>query len=290
MLESELPAFFRSADAASLEGQRRYLSQIRWQFAAILAAAVAGALSAVLGAWLGWVAGASFIVAALLRLNAGHARSDRRWYQGRAAAESAKTLAWRFAVGGRPFPVSRKDDEARRTFVEQLAATTEIVKDVAVAPDPADGSEITERMELLRSADLAARMDAYRTDRIEDQRSWYARKASENLALHRRWQQAVLATEILGALYAIGIAAGIFAVDALGVFGVVAGAVIAWMNVKQFWNLSTAYSVAAQELGKVLSLSYQPFTEEEWAAFVDESEEAISREHTLWVASRGVLQ
>jgi len=28
--------------------------------------------------------------------------------------------------------------------------------------------------------------------------------------------------------------------------------------------------------------------EDEWATFVNESEEAISREHTLWRASRGV--
>lgn len=290
MVHSDLPSFFRSADAASLDGQRRYLSQIRWQLAALLAAAGAGALSVVLGTWLGWVAGASFIIAAMLRLHAGHARYDRRWYQGRAAAESAKTLAWRFAVGGRPFPLTVTDEEARRTFVEQLAATAWIVRDVAVAPDPADGAEVTVGMQRLRRADLTERMSAYRTGRLEDQRSWYARKAKENLKSHRRWQRVVFGSEVLGALYAIGIATGHLAVDALGAIGVVAGAIIAWMNVKQYWNLSTAYSVAAQELGQVLTLAHQPFTEVEWAEFVDESEEAISREHKLWVASRGVLR
>lgn len=290
MVHSDLPSFFRSADAASLDGQRRYLSQIRWQLAALLAAAGAGALSVVLGTWLGWVAGASFIIAAMLRLHTGHARYDRRWYQGRAAAESAKTLAWRFAVGGRPFSLTVTDEEARRTFVEQLAATAWIARDVAIAPDPADGAEVTVGMQRLRRADLTERMSAYRTGRLEDQRSWYARKAKENLESHRRWQRVAFGSEVLGALYAIGIATGHLAVDALGAIGVVAGATIAWMNVKQYWNLSTAYSVAAQELGQVLTLANQPFTEVEWAEFVDESEEAISREHKLWVASRGVLR
>jgi hypothetical protein len=49
-----------------------------------------------------------------------------------------------------------------------------------------------------------------------------------------------------------------------------------------------AYSLTSQELAAVRSDWDADRTEEEWAEFVDEAEEAISRKHTLWRASRGV--
>ena len=50
--------------------------------------------------------------------------------------------------------------------------------------------------------------------------------------------------------------------------------------------LATAYAVAHHELGLIASRIDEIAAEADWARFVDESEEAISREHTLWRASR----
>jgi hypothetical protein len=52
--------------------------------------------------------------------------------------------------------------------------------------------------------------------------------------------------------------------------------------------LSTASGVTSQELAAVAS-ELEALTDERlWAQFVAEAEEAISREHTLWRASRGL--
>jgi hypothetical protein len=74
-------------------------------------------------------------------------------------------------------------------------------------------------------------------------------------------------------------------VDAMTIMASGAAGVIAWTESKQSSALATAYAVAAQELSEIASCFEQRFTEDEFAVFVEQSEEAISREHTLWRAS-----
>jgi hypothetical protein len=76
--------------------------------------------------------------------------------------------------------------------------------------------------------------------------------------------------------------------DLLGIVAAAIAVVAAWMQTKQHETLGRAYSVTAQELAAVRTDWEADRNEDEWAAFVDEAEEAISREHTLWRASRGV--
>jgi hypothetical protein len=76
--------------------------------------------------------------------------------------------------------------------------------------------------------------------------------------------------------------------DLLGIHGAVGVAASAWSQARQHSNLATAYSVTALELGSVLDELDALRDESDWSKFVGESEEAISREHTLWRASRGI--
>jgi hypothetical protein len=61
---------------------------------------------------------------------------------------------------------------------------------------------------------------------------------------------------------------------------------VSWLQTKQHSNLIESYSVAAQELAAIKAQISPQDTEEAWARFVKEAEEAISREHILWKASR----
>ena len=97
------------------------------------------------------------------------------------------------------------------------------------------------------------------------------------------------------ALEVVGIAAGVLTVtgtitvDLLGLFAAATASVVAWLQTKQHETLAKSYAVTAQELAAVRS-AWETVgqSEEQWAAFVDKAEEAISREHKLWRATRGV--
>jgi hypothetical protein len=71
-------------------------------------------------------------------------------------------------------------------------------------------------------------------------------------------------------------------------FDLLAFLAAAWMEAKQHRTLATAYGIASQELASIASELPTLHSEERWAAFVAQAEEAISREHTLWRASRGL--
>jgi len=159
---------------------------------------------------------------------------------------------------------------------------------VTLAAGPEAGEQITPGMRAHRAADFRRRKEPYRAGRIEDQRDWYARKARWNDQRARGLRITALVLEFIGILAGILTITGLVKVDLLGIVAAAIAAVAAWLQTKQHETLARAYSVTAQELAAVRSDWEADRTEQEWAEFVDEAEEAISREHTLWRASRGV--
>src|SRR5688572_30689755 len=102
----EFPEAYVSTDAASLEGQRHFIRSTRIQLLLLVVASSAGVFSwSVMGSWdaAALLAGLAFTAAAVLRIRLIRERPHRVWYDGRAAAESIKTLAWKYAVAGDPF-------------------------------------------------------------------------------------------------------------------------------------------------------------------------------------------
>ena len=67
------------------------------------------------------IAGVAFSAALLAELYLLRRRPDRLWYDGRAAAESAKTLTWRYLVGGNPFGLTEvSEEEAERLLLHRF--------------------------------------------------------------------------------------------------------------------------------------------------------------------------
>ena len=145
------------------------------------------------------------------------ARPETNWYTGRAAAESAKTLGWRYAVGGAPFPL----DEAQATiddrFLKRLREVVEQLKDTALTAPDSTAHELTAAMRNLRRQDIATRRLAYKRDRITDQLSWYERRTKTHAASATRWISFVVASSALGVL-AAALKFLVIDVDLLGVF------------------------------------------------------------------------
>ncbi|KQP29325.1 hypothetical protein ASF38_00685 [Aeromicrobium sp. Leaf272] len=76
-------------------------------------------------------------------------------------------------------------------------------------------------------------------------------------------------------------------IDLVGLIAAGAATMTSWSQAKQYSTLATAYGITAQELATIKS-EIDSVPESEWADYVGQAEEAISREHTLWRASRGI--
>jgi hypothetical protein len=287
----EYPAFYQAASSVSKTGQDRYMRAVRIRLVALVLAAVGGALSWTLGSVdvLAWLALVAFTVSLGVEIYMLAAQPDQLWYEGRAAAESVKTLSWRYAVCGDPFNSDLSERAAAERFRSQVNMITEDLHQISIPPIGGVESLISSTLTQMRLASFDERRYAYCVSRIEDQVDWYATNARK---YNRRLHQFLLATIVFESLGMIGAAlrlTGLIEFDLLGVLAVVTAGLASWAQTRQYGSISRAYAIASHELISIKSeLEYQ--RESEWSRFVDAAEEAISREHTLWRASKGVLR
>ncbi len=290
--DPDLPEVFRAADQSSLAAQARFLTSMRIQLVAL---AVAAAFGAFTWRWPGTgtdvaaiVAASAFALAGVLRAGMQRRKLERSWYDGRAAAESARTMAWRYAVGGKPFPL-KPDGTWAAADAELIGRLRDLpvdLRDLELVPSAEGGRQITDGMRGLRGLSLDARKAVYAGGRIQQQRDWYARKARWNKRCADRWNAFLLGVEAAGALGAVLKATTNLPLDLLPVVAAVVAGATAYLQTKQHDTLASAYTVAALELASIADLLPAVGAEAEWAAFVDEAENAISREHTMWSARR----
>jgi hypothetical protein len=280
MSEDHFPDFFRQADEHSDRWQRLYLGSERAQLVSLLAAAAASAVG--LGSVAVVVFFAIAIAAQVFRLSM---RPDQKWWNGRAGAESAKTAAWRYVVGGLPF-----DLENSNADVDLAGRVSDIASEVAdLVPVSSAGSPVTSEMREMRSRPLPERISIYHRERIQGQQTWYSSKSRWNAKRATRWSIATIAAQGLGLILGILAAVNDWQLDPIGFLSALSAAAVAWMAVKQYEILARSYAVASNELGTIdVQIQARSWNEEDWATFVNEAEEAISREHTSWRASRAV--
>lgn len=288
--DADLSPFYTDAGKNAVRAQRRHAKKLQTQLALLIIAAVCGAFTFRFhhrGADYAGLAGAfAFVAAIFVRLYSEHEHDETQWYKSRAAAESAKTLSWRYSVCGNPFPESMPDREAKRLLVSRFEDIGRELEYIEVSPSQAPGGEVTESMTSLRHAPRPDRIRVYGQQRILSQEDWYAGKSAWNEGRARLWLKIVIGVELCGLIGAAVKAAGVPRVDLLGVFAAIGAAAGAWLQFKQHKTLATAYNVTARELRRVSTLIDDQMSADDWADFVDQAEEAISREHMMWVASR----
>jgi hypothetical protein len=283
------PAIYVAASTKSASAQRRLIAATRIRLISLVIAAIGGAFVWTVGNAdiFGWLAMLAFITALATESYLLAARPDLLWYEGRAAAESAKTLAWRYAVGGDPFPASLSSVEVDDLLLARLREVLTDLDHLAVPPPASDGAEITNEMRKLRLSSFDDRRGAYCEGRIVDQQNWYGAQARWNDWAAHFYLWLMIAIEFAGLVAASLKAFAVLSVDLLGILGAAAAGLAAWTQVRQYGFNSRAYSIASHELASIRSVVRQ-IVEKDWSRFVEQSEEAISREHTLWRASKGV--
>lgn len=289
LAEKDLPALYRAADKESQNAQTTFLRLTRAELICVVAAAGFGALTIFANAssFFGALSVIAFLSALIARLYGFKIRPERAWYEGRAVAESAKNLAWRYSVGAEPFcHCDVTTEQADSILTDRLRSVISDMNNLAAPTTSGEDQQITPAMQNLRNSSLEERKAAYRTKRIEDQQDWYSKKANWNKSRAAIWNWVLIAFEVLGVVAAVCQVAGFLHISLAGLFGAAVAAGVSWLQTKQHYNLSKSYSVAAQELSMIKAKISSKDTERSWSEFVTDAEDAISREHTLWKASR----
>jgi hypothetical protein len=287
----DISAIGRGASDVSARGQRVTKRLIRAELLALILAGVAGIFTFRVGpAQLdipAVISGALFLVSLSCLVYRSLSRPEKEWYSGRAVAESVQTLAWRYAVGGNPFSYDLSDGAAADLYLDRLEKILRELQEAQLTATAPNDSELTPAMKSLRASSFTVRRAAYGRDRIHDQIDWYTARATKHERAANLWLRAAAAMSVLGVVAAALRFVGVFDVDLLGVAAACASAAIAWNQLNQNRILVTAYRVTARELA-IIRDRLEYVGESGWAAFVSDAEDAISREHTLWLARHGI--
>jgi hypothetical protein len=287
-----LPALYYAADETSLRSQTTYLRL----FAAVLGLTVMAPVVIVaatacpdLSQPARFLAAIGLIISLVLTGRIKESQKERTWYGARAVAESVKTITWRFAMAAEPFPTTLNNAEVDELVRSKLI---EILKDrkslnYSAAGDANSQAQITEEMRALRREQWELRMAIYLKDRIQDQRKWYASKAKSSDTLESLYFWIILAVQLISV-----VAASAFAVwpalhlNLTAVFTAATASLFAWLQVKRYQETSQSYALAAHDLGIIEAGAATLHSEQAFAKFVADAENAMSREHTLWAARR----
>ena len=232
--DRDLPGFWRDADAASFRGQRWSIRYARMRLLGSIVAAFGGAIL--------WKDGSpnpaaiiivvGFVAALVSEVLAWSHQPEILWYEGRAVAESVKTLSWRYAVGAEPFPAKMPATRARELLRSRLRDVSRESGDgITMA---SDAPIATQAMDLLREQPFAARRDAYIAGRTIEQQHWYAAKATFNHKAVTAWRIALVTAEIVAVVLASLRVFGNWEVDFAGILAALIASGAAWVALKQY--------------------------------------------------------
>jgi hypothetical protein len=240
-------------------------------------------MGAVTARWAGWVGAGAFLGALIVSGLAVTQNLERTWYDGRALAESAKSLAWLYAAKGGELATASEPDSALRSRLGELRAELAELDFVVEV----EGKDITGPMRELRDHPLETRRSAYLQQRVGDQANYYRRRGQEHRHKARLLRSAAWVAQTAGLVGAVLKGSGILDVDVLGIGAAAAAAVTAWLQTRDHVTLARAYRLTAEDLERVREDVPAGQDEADWAAYVSDAETAMSREHVMWLARRG---
>ena len=279
----KLPALHDAASSGSDRAQRRYLWLIRGEYCLLL-------LSSILtmdfyGVPVYYAGGALvFFVSLAVMLFRSLDKPEKQWYNCRAVAESIKTISWRYAMRAAPFDVDEGENRLFRNALSNILADSNFIG-VALTGNPSTGDQITGEMVSIRTLPINERLEHYKKDRIDDQRLWYARKASRNKRSAGIWIGVGVVVYLFSATSVLThIVEPTWTLLPTDPLIVIASSVLGWVQIKKFNELAAAYTLTAHEIGILQNRIGEITSESDLSEFINDSELAFSREHTQWVA------
>lgn len=218
-------------------------------------------------------------------LNSSSKKLEIPWYDARAAAESIKTVYWRYIMKAEPFDSAMSRSDSEQQLLQRVHGVL-----TGLGKNPAPTRILIEKEVLdwaweVRNADLLRRMEIYRRGRLQDQARWYAAK-SQLLGKYAK-QAAIIA--ITAAFIAFASSIVSFWIHPAGSLSEVSFelsvVVFGYAAIRNFRRDSRVYEFTRQEIEIAAEQINERLSPYEWARVIDEIEEVFSREHVTWQAS-----
>jgi len=282
----EYPALQIKAHAMATRAQKRSLLIGRLDIILIIVAAIVTAASVVAPApfvsILATLAAVAVALTFVRQVVEPRLPYQQHWARARAVAEDAKTMAWRYMMGVKPFD----DPDADARFIEELKNSAQAPAAAPLNLTLSDGREITPSMTDVRALPAAERKELYLRHRLGEQIDYYTAKSQSYSQSARKWES-VSNLSRLGALAVALVHIWIAAAAApLQLFVALSASAQAWTELVKFRDLSDLYARTAADLVNERRALSVATTDETVAACIADAETIMSREHGTWIAEK----
>lgn len=217
-------------------------------------------------------------------------KPHQQWYQMRALAESCKTLTWRYMMSAEPFSDRSDTSKASVVLAERLheLTTFQNLNASVLVHDLGNSEQATKEMKRVHELDYESRQKKYLEDRIDNQLNWYKMKAAKSKRASTIASVVVVLIYVAAILLAIfQVVSEVFPKNMLWISEpllVLAASFLGYAQAKRFAELSSSYALTALEIQKLRSGFLAVKDEQAFVVYVNEAENAFSREHTQWIA------
>jgi len=293
MNEKDFPVLYQQSDSRALSNQRNHFRLLKAKIVLLLILATTASIS--------WNQGSDFRTAAafvvgtvLITLMAFTAieysrKFDKLWFSCRAVAESTKKESWLFMMKVKPYDGTISEPQAEKLFLDRLEQVLESQQSICseLTPQSENGSQITANMRTVRETTVNDRLAYYIDNRVRDQQAWYSKEARKNGSMEFRWFISSWVLQLIAAILAfLVVFSNGLIVNPVGILTTAGVGVLSWMNARSFRELSQSYALIAQRLSILGGRKRKASTELDLSEIVIDFEQAISGEHTIWLARR----
>lgn len=289
-IEDYFPYYFHHASQLSMDAQKKYMRLFKWSLILLVTALLLSCFHSLFEKNKFLIV-YSVIIALLIvsstvctwLVHTSHLQ--KKWYDGRAIAESIKTMSWKYINYAHPYDDSNAEELFEGDIKTILEKRKNIYQHLALSNEE-ETKLITDEMKDFKRLPFEERKELYLKQRIKHQINWYKNKARKNACDKKKWFYVALSFQLLAILatYILFWNSGL-GINFVGLFATISTSLISWIQVKRYQELFEAYSITAGELNFIYNKSKE-IDENNLSDFIGDAEKAISREHTLWIARR----
>lgn len=214
------------------------------------------------------------------------------WQSSRFLAETILSNAWLFVWKSKPFDLNEEESEKIfREIIRKLENEINVQNFCWLYVDQKGSSSIDDTSKLipLRNSNIDSKKSNYIQKRLKNQRSWYSDKASFNMRRSTQCFWAGLLFMGTGAiLTVIIIAKWLPDLSYLGFFTTASASVFSWSQAQRYDKLKITYDISAYELREFEQKINRMSNEDELVELIENIENAISREHKIWLEQKQI--
>lgn len=294
MKDSDYPNYFIAGDSASKKAQKWYIRLIGIDLLLMISSAALSVYNyqseeskTAIYVISGLILLGALLISIFLRVK----KYEDFWYSGRALAESCKTLTWRYIMLSEDFDRNVSEQEAEKRFRDKIKKVKDQFHDLnkVMNTNNINLPPITATMKNIRTLTLDKRIEYYLKNRIQNQINWYSSKAESNRTHYENWFAIVIGLQFLALISIVFlIKYPLSNYNLVGLFSTISASGLSWLQVKKYQENKEAYMMANDELNLIKAEADHITNDDDFSKYVLDSENAMSREHTMWLAQKRI--